>query len=46
MRIVGRVRPLRRLGRELDLFFAPHELFDDPPPDLDWVYDAEEELGR
>jgi len=33
-------------ARELDLFFRPHELFDDPAADLDWTYDAVEELGR
>jgi nucleoside-diphosphate kinase len=31
--------------RELDLFFAPHEILEDPPCDLNWVYDPVEELG-
>jgi len=32
--------------RELDLFFAPHEIHEDPPIDLEWTYDPREELGR
>jgi nucleoside-diphosphate kinase len=32
--------------RELGLFFAPHEIHDDPPIDLGWVYDRVEELGE
>ena len=31
--------------RELDLFFTPHEIFDDAPIDLEWTYDPREELG-
>jgi nucleoside-diphosphate kinase len=31
--------------RELDLFFASHEVHDDPPIDLEWTYDPREELG-
>ena len=32
--------------RELDLFFSAHEIFDDPPIDLEWTYDPREELGQ
>ena len=32
--------------RELDLFFSAHEIFSDPPIDLEWTYDPREELGQ